>query len=270
MNRSQPIQKELSNISFIVAELSHKPVFSVPAGYFESLPEKITGRIKKEEAGFSVTPEIENLSPLLTSLKNKYIPETPAGYFDSFPEKIINRIKEEEPFLPAIDEINSLSPLLAALKNKTTFKAPAGYFNNLPEIVADFTNADQAPVISIRKKNLWAKYAVAAVIAGIIAMSSFLLWNNNNKIINVASVNIQQDQSTGITFPEISDDALSGYLSTTLETGDAIMDTTYAELYDIAFTKADDAGFVTMLKDVSDEDLTNYEQETLTKNRTSL
>jgi len=57
--------------------------FSVPDGYFDTLPETVLDRVKQKENLMAAAEEIASISPLLSGI-NKQMPyEVPAGYFEN-------------------------------------------------------------------------------------------------------------------------------------------------------------------------------------------
>jgi hypothetical protein len=79
----------------ILAGLRELPTFRVPAGYFDLLPEQLTGLAlvtsvadqNFDNGAVSSREEIHHLSPLLASLQGQYPGQVPIGYFERFPER---------------------------------------------------------------------------------------------------------------------------------------------------------------------------------------
>lgn len=160
MEKSTEILNELRTISPMLAEMEKVNVFTVPEGYFIDLEEKIATTVflhQDEKAPFQKVPE---------------------GYFDSLSSKILSRIKEEEE--SAEGEIKSISPALHYLREENVFSVPEGYFDDLSDNILNKIKGQNAKVVSFDSARKWWKYAAAAVITGIITITSLQLFNNQD------------------------------------------------------------------------------------------
>ncbi len=214
----------------------------------------------------AIEKELREISPAISELGNENVFQVPPGYFEDLPQKILARIQlnEEHIDLPANEEIEQLSPLIAALKNKPALSVPAGYFNTFPQIITDklAETAEEASVIRMNtgKKSKWMRYAAAAVVTGVIGISTLFLLNTNN------SNNMSLAQNDGIEpvstrLPEIADVDLAGYLSAVPETPEWLSENADAEFEHIAFLTIDDSNLSNLLRDIPDEILRSYEQD---------
>jgi hypothetical protein len=149
MKRNEEILNELMTISPLLAKVSNENVFSVPEGYFNTLNQLILSKASAQNPTLSV----------------------PEGYFEKLSGSILNRIKEED----ALVELRSLSPMLYSVQNENVYKAPTGYFERLASVILSKVQAP-AKVISIHSRSIW-KYAVAAVMTGVIAVNSMWMFN---------------------------------------------------------------------------------------------
>ncbi len=81
MDQHQPIENELNSISPLLAGLQRRTVFSVPAGYFDGLADRIIQKIrlleKEEDAD-----ELADIAPLLHAMARKNVYTVPEGYFE--------------------------------------------------------------------------------------------------------------------------------------------------------------------------------------------
>ena len=174
MEKSTEILNELRDISPSLAEMEKVNVFTVPEGYFIDLDEKIATTV------FLQVDKKENFQ------------KAPEGYFDSLSNKILSRIKEEEE--DAVNEIKSLSPALHYLKQEDVFTVPEGYFDGLSDTILNKVKGQNAKVVSFNSVKKWWKYAAAAVVAGIITITSLQLFKtqdtNNGTGIASSSTNI--------------------------------------------------------------------------------
>jgi hypothetical protein len=227
-------------------------VYSTPEGYFDSLAGNIINKIKASEAN---TPqeELSHLSSVLNTI-DKTIPYTrPAGYLEELPENMVAGIK-------AIDfvnqELENLSPLMSSLKNKQVYNAPEQYFENIADTVLNSIKAKEAKVIagSFRKRVI--KYAVAAAITGIIALSARMSIDSLKSAENPLAGN----ETIPAEIKAINDSALMSFTDNTLlyltETTDISIDDLVAK---------DDEN---ILIDLPDETLQQYLEEGAGENST--
>jgi hypothetical protein len=221
-----------------------------------------------------IEKELKEISLALSEIENNTVFEVPEGYFEALPERILRLAKENKVSndLLANEEIKALSPLIASLKNKTVLNVPAGYFDTLPQAVTEklAETKKEAPVFQINagfknRKPVWLKYAAAAVVTGIIAVSALLFWNNppdNYSNPTLSATGNDQQQPVLMQLPEVSDIDLASYLSAVPETPEwNLEEDDDAEFVDIAFLKMDDSNLGNMLKDIPYEALLNYEED---------
>ena len=157
MKRSEEILNELKDLTPSLAVMEKVNVFRVPDGYFDDLGEKISTTV------------------FLHQDEKKDFQKIPEGYFDSLSSKIISRIKQEDK--RADNEIKSISPALHYLKEEEVFSVPEGYFDNLSDKILNKINRQNAKVVSFGSVKKWWKYAAAAVVAGIITITSIQVFN---------------------------------------------------------------------------------------------
>lgn len=173
MKKSTEILDELRSISPVLAEIEKVNVFHVPEGYFIDLDEKIATNVflKQDE-------------------KNSF-QKVPEGYFDSLSSKILSRINEGE---SAESEIKSISPALHYLKEEKVFTVPEDYFDDLSDRILNRINGQNTKIISFDSPRKWWKYAAAAIITGIITITSLQIFkttnSNSGKNMATASENI--------------------------------------------------------------------------------
>ena len=80
---AENVSEELSYLSPLVASVSKKMPYSVPADFFNLREEQIMKIVKNENNGLTAAAELKELSPLLSSLKKEMPYSIPAGYFDN-------------------------------------------------------------------------------------------------------------------------------------------------------------------------------------------
>lgn len=158
MKKSIEILNELKTISPFLAQMESPNVFEVPEGYFNNLHNRVLTNV-------FIHQDEKNLSQTV-----------PVGYFESLSDKILSRIKETEQ--SAEEEIKELSPALHYLKAENVFTVPENYFDDLSDRIKKKIKAEPAKVISINRVVKWWKYAAAAIVAGIITVTSFEIYNN--------------------------------------------------------------------------------------------
>lgn len=96
MPEMNQISEELREISPLLASAERISVWSVPQGYFDTLPALILARVSK---GNEVAIELESIAPLLASLSKAPVYTVPTGYFDA-PSFVIPQTKPEGVVVP--------------------------------------------------------------------------------------------------------------------------------------------------------------------------
>lgn len=201
MEFSPEILNELNSVSPLLAKIEKKNVFSVPEGYFDTLTVDL---LKKLNIG---------------SGSNKLT--VPANYFENLSAEIINKIKAEE--IDSAHELRELSPMLYSIQNENVFKAPEGYFRSLSENILDKVSLRQhAKVIPFKRKDSVWRMAVAAVVTGVIAVSSLMVFNkpqvNNNESISAYikdAAQYKNNQQVNAGIASLSDEEIIKYLEKT-------------------------------------------------------
>jgi hypothetical protein len=222
MNSRKHIQDELLALGSGLP-LPGLPVQSVPPGYFDGLAASVLTRIKA--SGESATAELEGLSPLLAGLSRQSPLHVPAGYFAGL---------EQE--LPALMSTDTLSAPLASLDRTMPNTVPAGYFDGLAGTVLSRVRP-AAPVVQMRRA--WMRMAVAAVVAGIMAVGGLAYYNTESG--NAAPTTAWVEK--GLT--NVSDSSLDDFIETT----DAV------HQGDVAQAPVHKAEVRTMMSDVSDNEM---------------
>jgi hypothetical protein len=127
MEKKENILQELREISLVVATISNRNVYSVPAGYFEALAD-------------TVLADVQTLSqPAVPAPYN-----VPEGYFDTLASSILKKIKQEEDYnvLQVHEELEELAPLLNSISKTGPFNVPAGYFDGIVASTLNKLNND--------------------------------------------------------------------------------------------------------------------------------
>lgn len=163
MERASNIQEELMTISQTVANIPFVPTYTLSSQYFQSLPLMIIGRL--------VNPEYS----------------TPDGYFDNLARTILQKIKNEE--------TDELPAIFSQINKKELYSVPEGYFNK--PISLNEKTSEAAPVINInnsKRKTQWWKYAAAACMVGLFAVTMIKLIQPSNNVdkedMKIAGTNV--------------------------------------------------------------------------------
>lgn len=166
METSPDILDELRTIAPFLESVKNINVFQVPKGYFNDLDSRISTIV------------------FLNQVEKKETPNVPDGYFNSLSDRILSKIKSGAQ--SADEEIIALSPPLHKLKQENVFKVPDNYFDGLSDRIKEKVNLVPAKVISINpgkvvsiKVRKWWKYAAAAIVAGIISVTSVEIYHHN-------------------------------------------------------------------------------------------
>jgi len=170
--------EELRNLSPVLYSLKGENVFTVPAGYFDNSCDSFLAKVKVIYPE-SAEEEIRNLSPMLYSLKGENVFKIHADYFDNFSDSVLANMKSVYT-ANAEEELRNLSPMLYGLKGENVFTVPAGYFESLAENVTEKLKPAPAKIVTMKRRTSWLKYAVAAVVTGIITITSFQLFRGSS------------------------------------------------------------------------------------------
>jgi hypothetical protein len=228
--------------------------YKVPQGYFEGLAESILHRIKAQD-NISAREELESLSPLLSKLDKKLSFSTPAGYFDELTGNVVAGAR-------AIDfvyeELENLSPVMSSLKAKNVYTVPAQYFESFPSTVLSKAKQQHpAKVVSMNFGKKMMRYAVAAVIAGIIITSGILFLNRNNSWVEpgaVAQTEESLQQETQKNLEGLTDDEIANFIEN--------QTTPLPDILSLASSSDIDSEDVKlMLADIPDAELKQYVEE---------
>jgi hypothetical protein len=166
MTRNTNILQELKEISPAVADIGTQNPYSLPAGYFNTLPEVILKKI--------TTGEAEESDVLTAAGKN--VPLTvPGGYFDTLSNSIIDKIKNNHE-KKAQSELTELSPILSNISKNNVYTVPDGYFDSLSQQITGsiHSTAGSAKVVSLFTGKTWMRYAAAVVVA-VMAIGAYFI-----------------------------------------------------------------------------------------------
>jgi len=238
------ILEELNEISPLLAGIERIEPYKAPDGYFESFAQRVMDLIRLNSV--SAKEELEALSPLLSRIPRQVPYELPGNYFNELSEHALVGAR-------AIDfvneELENLSPLMNSLKGKNVYEAPAGYFEGLAENILSKAKEQPAKVIAIRPFKKIMRYAVAAVVIGVMALS---VWLIQKPTVDTVTAKIEN----GI--QKASDEEILNFIQNNeVSFGETLLNTD-ADM-NVADMKA-------MLADISDTELEQFANESLEQN----
>jgi len=230
------ILNELESISPVVAKVPFVNPFQVPQGYFDGFAEQVMMGIKAD--GLSAKEELQGLSPLLSGLEKKLPYEAPVGYFSELSEHAVAGVKAIE---IVNMELENLSPVMNKLKTVNVYEAPEGYFDSLADNVLKIVEKRRtAKVIPMGRKIM--RLAVAAVVAGLIAIGAWMYFGSGKPAASIASIENKVKQ--------VSEDEMLNFLETDAQ---VVPESTMNNSDQI-----DEADMKSMLANVSDEKLEQF------------
>jgi hypothetical protein len=228
------IRNELEEIAPVVAAVGNDNCYRVPENYFEFVANEIMSKIQ------------------LPSTQTPFTAPTPV-YFEGLADSILKKIKSNGTIVEADNEVASelaaLSPLVAGIEKVNTYSVPDDYFANFK--VAIPAAAQPAKVIPMHQPVRWMRYAAAAVVVGVIAISSVFLFNadRTDTAGQISRIDYNRPLSS------ISDEAIANYIKES---------PAQLDMMPAAFDDSNlNAGSLVeqLLKNVSDSDIQDYLKE---------
>lgn len=206
-----------------------------------------------------IADELAGIGPELARLDLSHPYVVPAGYFDSLADDILLRIGAERAASSPKEELELLSPLLSGMNKRMPFSTPEGYFENLAAKVRIGEKEEKGgKVVGLfDTKNVF-RYAAAAVVAGVIALSTWFMLKQPEETVNQYALNtdssIQKDLQKKVS--ELSENEIASFI----ENGSGIF--TFENSVPGVEINEDDV--LLMLADISDQELEKYlDQNTL-------
>ncbi len=172
MSQHDQILQELNELQSSLGITSLSCPFSLPAGYFNELAERVMIRIRVEESP-GLEDELTTFSPALASLPRQMPFTVPDGYFGRsllFPASSDSDADEEE-----------LRSFLQKPPAGVPYTVPEGYFEQLPGLVLQKLSRPAGRVISFSRPGKWLRYAAAAAVTGFIALAAILYYPGKTK-----------------------------------------------------------------------------------------
>ena len=238
-----------------VLNINKDNVYQVPQEYFDSLAGNILNRVKAQETD-NAKEELELLSPLLGQIGKKNPFTSPDGYFNEFSDNIVAGVKAVA-FVN--EELENLSPIMLSLKNRQVYEVPDGYFDTtIAGILNKTRQQPPAKVISIGFGKKIMRYAAAAVVVGIIAISTYVI-SSKPGLIAHTDPGIKPAAWDSTNIAKIPDQEIESFLNANT-----------SSLADVNTTDDNTVGendIKDLLADISDEELQQYlEQHGATPN----
>ena len=229
MNSRPTIQQELKDLSSFLPHDLEQPVFTVPDGYFENFAASVWLKLRSQHLQ---TPhdELTELSEVLAAIPKKNPYTVPENYFSGFTLAVPSLVTEDE-----------LPGPLQAISRQMPNTVPAGYFDGLADAVLAKIQKPAAKVVSFNRARFM-RLAAAAVVTGIIAISSLVYFTTNNQPIDP---NQQSGEWVAKQLQNVSTQALDEFIMTT-DIGYQASNTT---------PKGKQTDVQHMLKDVSNSEL---------------
>ena len=169
------ILNELKELSPLIAGMEKVNIFTIPVGYFDTVPGDIIASLREEN------------SSLINSVSGHPTFDVPSGYFDNLADTILAKLKTGQNEWAG--ELREMSPMLYSIQNENVFEVPAGYFESLPGIMLEKLVPQQAKVVTIRRRSFsFMKYAVAAAFTGIMALGVFKFTGSTKETVVVDPV----------------------------------------------------------------------------------
>jgi hypothetical protein len=234
MDTRKHIYDELKEINSLLPLDKGTEVYAVPEGYFEGFAASVLQKIKNRQID-NVSDELTSLSPLLAGISKKMPFAVPENYFSENTESLPGLITEDS--LPDMLQNDKQMP----------YTVPTNYFKNLPDVILKRVNPKEAKVISINSARKWMRYAAAAIITGVIVISSVLYFGKNQSI-DPAS---QPQEWVAKQLKNIPDKELDEFINTTTVNSTAIARAEVSEKTEVR----------NLLKDIPDMELDKFLDE---------
>lgn len=205
MKHNKEILNELEAISSVVAALPIINVYTVHNSYFAEIQKTILNAINENQE-FAV----------------------PVGYFENLTTNILQKVKAND----VAEELQNISTTVASIGNKNVYVVPKNYFENIA-----YTAKEKEIVKLVPKNNgklSVLRYAVAAVVTGLLGFGIFTFLQKNTTNNQTASIIKEADKIIATNsfendFATLSDADLEKYLIQNGEDINAAMVATTAE-----------------------------------------
>lgn len=226
MSSPNHINDELKDLNSNLPSNPEGNPYSVPTGYFEGLAASVLAKVKAEPT--SAAAEISSLSPLLAGISRTMPYSLPPSYFQT--------TLEELPFMVSEDPE---SAILSLVERVTPYEVPLGYFANLPQQIVEKLTDRKTKVVSMTGRK-WMRWAVAAMVSGIIGLSGIFYFTQKAKGFDATKPIAQQ-------LKNVSTRELDEFIKTT--------DLTASSTETAKNSKTNESDVRSLLNDVSDKEM---------------
>lgn len=176
MWKKDDIRSELKGISPALEAISNDNVYRVPPFYFDHLTEVVLKKIKDAD------------QTSLEGLTSKEMPfQVPPQYFEGLAGSILAKIKTSSLAGNEVQqELMEIAPTLVTISRVTPYTVPAGYFEQLQPVATNQT----ARVVKLTPVRKVLRYAAAAAVIGVTAISGFLLFDKSESNTTATEINV--------------------------------------------------------------------------------
>ena len=206
MQSNSNILNELKELSPTLAGLPRTNVFKVPEGYFEGLSGQILLHVSRSSSTYSVPEgyfdqlsgqilsiiangqqqnevreEMLALSSTIAAIGNTNVFRVPDNYFSNI-----------EQHIAVVAETASASAMVAAIEKAVTYTVPEGYFEQLADTIMAKKDTT-GKLVSMKSRPFAWRYAAAAAITAVMAVSVWFSLNKNVETTGTASASVYKE-----------------------------------------------------------------------------
>lgn len=233
MKNNNKIVDELKVISPLLIELKDKNPYKVSSSYLTMFAKNVLNKIRSHEEVF-----------LKFSKENPY--SVPKDYFEVLQATIVQKIKQKELKSEIFNEIETISPLLNTISKKPVYSVPDGYLHNL-KLHTTSGVKKKKNVFSIIQKTSFIRYMAAAVVTGMVVVSTFLLIDTKDDRIQTETAKT----TPGV--KQLSEEEILEFLTTTAPAENIV---TVINSLDVS-----DNNIKTSLSTISDKEIQQFLRE---------
>ena len=234
MLANEEILLELSQISPALTNISRNHVYSVPLNYFDGLVGNILEQIKDDIA-----------SQTLEAAANPYT--IPGNYFTLLPDAIMGKIQQEQLHSEVYDELAEVAPLLNSISRQMPYQVSPDYFGSFTIEKAVQKINTSAKIINNGWFTRSYKYVAAAVIAGVLIVSTFLFAPETNT--EQTSANYTSSINIPVAVNKVSEADITEFLDN---------NATIPEASASNLTFDNEVDFLEVLENTTEEDIKDY------------
>lgn len=238
MEKKAEIRYELIEISPFWADMGQSIPYSLPQGYFQSLPA-------------IVLEKIQDKSALLPNPANSYT--IPENYFTDLPGLILSKIQKQSLGVNEVaTELAEVAPMLNTISKQQVYAVPQGYFERTDFVAASRITGREAKIVNLKSVRKWMQYAAVAVFAGVLITGAFMFTDNSGNYLEFEQYK-QLDVPAELN--KLNEDELVKYLDNNQEhtvlTASEAQSANEEDLFDVKNN----------IQNLSDEELTQYLKE---------